>query len=154
MDKIITLTAVLNCSPEIAFGYFSENSRLEKWLTQKADVEIKPGGKFELFWTPDDPDKTNNSTYGCKVLATDKPNYINTEWKGNAVQKSLMNKVRPLINVTILFNEVGKSKTKVTLLHTGWRHSKGWEEARLYFIKSWSGALKALENLVNKVGVN
>lgn len=152
-DKIITVTAFLNCSPEVAFGYFSENELLEKWLTAKADVVMEPGGKFELFWTPNDPDLTNNSTYGCKVLAVDQPNYLNIEWKGNAEQKSFMNSVRPLTNVTFIFTKIDNTRTKVTLVHTGWRPGEEWEAARLYFIKAWSGALKELQTLVNEVGV-
>ncbi|MEQ8363291.1 MAG: SRPBCC domain-containing protein [Cyclobacteriaceae bacterium] len=152
-DKIITIVTILDCSPEIAFGYFSENELLEKWLTAKADVVMKPGGKFELFWTPDDPDLTNNSTYGCKVLAVDKPNYLNIEWKGNAEQKSFMNSVRPLTNVTVIFTKMDSTRTKVTLVHTGWRLGEEWEATRLYFTNAWSGALMELETLVNKDGV-
>ena len=151
-DKIISITTVLNCSPEIAFSYFSENELLEKWLTAKADVVMEPGGKFELFWTPDDLDLTNNSTYGCKVLAVDKPNYLNIEWKGNAEQKSFMNSVRPLTNVTVIFTKMDSTRTKVTLVHTGWRLGEEWEAARLYFTNAWSGALMELETLVNKDG--
>jgi uncharacterized protein YndB with AHSA1/START domain len=148
-DKIITVTAFLNCSPEVAFSYFSENELLEKWLTAKADVVMKQGGKFELFWTPDDPDLTNNSTYGCKVLSVDQPNYLNIEWKGNAEQKSFMNSVRPLTNVTFIFTKMDSTTTKVTLVHTGWRPGVEWEAARLYFMKAWSGAFKELEKLAN-----
>ncbi|MFZ1805931.1 MAG: SRPBCC domain-containing protein [Cyclobacteriaceae bacterium] len=148
-DKIIEIAALLNCSAEIAFSYFSENELLEKWLTAKADVVMEPDGKFELFWTPDDPDLTNNSTYGCNVLAVDKPNYFNIEWMGNAEQKSFMNTERPLTNVTVIFSREGSTWTKVTLIHTGWRPGKNWEGARLYFVKAWSGAFKELEKLVN-----
>lgn len=149
MDKIITVVAILNCSADQAFNYFSDNLLLTQWLTNKADVELKVGGKYELYWTPDDPDKTNNSTYGCKILSFDKPYYINFEWCGNAEQKSFMNNVRPLTNVTIIFSELENEKTKVTLLHSGWRQDENWESARQYFIIAWFGALKKLEDLIN-----
>jgi uncharacterized protein YndB with AHSA1/START domain len=149
MDKIIVQTALLNCSTDKAFEMFTENKMLESWLTTKADVELKVGGKYELFWTPDDPDPTNNSTYGCKVLAVDQPNFFNIEWAGNAEQKEFMNSERPLTNVTILFTKLDGNQTKVTLIHTGWRQDEKWEAARQYFIKAWSGAFKQLEKLVN-----
>lgn len=149
IDKIITVFAIPNCSADRAFNYFSDNLLLTQWLTNKADVELKVGGKYELYWTPDDPDKTNNSTYGCKILSFDKPFYINFEWRGNAVQKSFMNNVRPLTNVTVIFSELENEKTKITLLHSGWRQGDNWESARQYFIKAWSGAFKKLEDLIN-----
>jgi len=149
MDKIIVQTALLNCSTDKAFEMFTENQKLESWLTTKADVEMKVSGKYELFWTPNDSDPKNNSTYGCKVLAIDQPYFLNIEWAGNAEQKEFMNKLRPLTNVTFLFTKIENNKTKVTLIHTGWRQDEKWEDARQYFIKAWSGAFKQLENLVN-----
>lgn len=119
IDKIIKVAAVLDISACEAFSYFTDNERIANWLTTKADIELKEGGKYELFWTPQDPDKTNNSTYGCKILAFEKPYYLNVEWWGNSEQKHFMNNIRPLTNVTVLFSELEKNKTKVTLLHTG-----------------------------------
>jgi uncharacterized protein YndB with AHSA1/START domain len=149
-DKIITVTTVINCSADSAFDYFTDNSLLTKWLTEKADVELKEGGKYELFWTPQDPDKTNNSTYGCKILSFERPYYLNFEWRGNAEQKNFMNIVRPLTNVTVIFSNFDDRKTKITLIHSGWRQGENWELARQYFIKAWTGAFKQLERLINR----
>ena len=89
-DKIINTNVILNCTIDSAFNYFADNDLLTKWLTNKADVEMKEGGKYELFWTPQDPDPTNNSTYGCKILAIEQPYYLNIEWRGNADQKEFI----------------------------------------------------------------
>ncbi len=148
-DKIIVANAILNCSIDSAFNYFADNNLLIKWLTNKANVEMKEGGKYELFWTPQDSDLTNNSTYGCRVLAVERPYYLNIEWRGNAEQKEFMNNVRPLTNVTVLFSNLDDTKTKVTVIHTGWRQDDNWETARLYFKKAWTVAFKQLEELVN-----
>ncbi len=150
MDKIIQVSAALNCPLASAFEYFSKNELLERWLTAKADVDMKPGGKYELFWSPDDPDLTNNSTYGCKVLSVNKPYYFSIEWTGNKDHKSFMNVVRPLTNVTVFFSKVSDTKTIVTLLHTGWRTGKDWDGAYQFFTNAWNGAFRSLENLVNK----
>ena len=103
-DKIINMSVILNCSIDSAFDYFVHNDLLTAWLTNKADVEMQEGGKYELFWTPQDPDSTNNSTYGCKILAIERPYYLTIEWRGNAEQKEFMNNVRPLTNVTFLLS--------------------------------------------------
>ncbi|MFZ1080342.1 MAG: SRPBCC domain-containing protein [Candidatus Kryptoniota bacterium] len=47
-DNIITVKTILNCSIDTAFNYFADSKLLTKWLTQKADVELKEGGKYEL----------------------------------------------------------------------------------------------------------
>jgi hypothetical protein len=149
-DKIITVRATLNCRIDDAFTYFSRNHLLTEWLTVQADVEMKEGGKYELFWTPDDPDPTNNSSYGCKVLSVDPPFYFNVEWMGNAEQKEYMNTVRPLTNVTVMFWSLDSEHTKVTLIHTGWRQGKRWEEARKFFTSAWQGAFNKLEDLIHR----
>jgi len=146
MDKIITQKAILNCDINKAFAMFTKNSELKKWLTIKSDVEPKVGGKYELFWEPNDPE--NNSTIGCKILAFDKPNYLNFEWKGPKKYKKFMNTVRPLTNITVMFSSK-EGKTIVTLVHTGWREGSNWEEARQYFVNAWKGAFLRLENLIN-----
>lgn len=148
MDPIIVQTSVLNTTPEKAFRFFTENKLLESWLTVKADVEPMSNGKYELFWNPGDPE--NNSTIGCKVLAVESPHFINFEWKGPKQFKHFMNDVQPLTNVTVLFSDVGNHKTKVTLIHTGWRKGENWEQARKYFINAWTGAFQQLEKLLNK----
>ena len=149
MDKIIIKSVILNCSIDSAFDCFTDNELLTKWLTKKANVEMHEGGRYELFWTPQDTDPTNNSTYDCKVLAVERPYYFNIEWRGNAEQKGFMNNVRPLTNVTVLFSRLDSKKTKVNLIHAGWRQGDNWEAARQYFIKAWAGAFKQLEELVN-----
>lgn len=146
MDPIITKTVILNTTVEEAFRLFTENELLESWLTVKADVVPEPGGKYELFWEPDDP--KNNSTIGCKVLAVEHPVFINFEWKGPKQYKHFMNDVQPLTNVTVMFSP-REEGTKVTLLHTGWRESAEWEEARQYFVNAWNGAFRKLEEKVN-----
>ncbi len=147
MDKIIVHTAKLKCSKEKAFEMFTSSSYLVKWLTVKADVEPEIGGKFELYW--DVNDLENDCTKGCEILAIDKPNYLNFEWRGPKRYKEFMNNVRPLTNVTVIFTE-NKDQTIVTLIHTGWRNDKDWEEARQYFVGAWQGAFKLLEKFVSE----
>lgn len=149
IDKIVAITVILNCPADTAFNYFTINTHLEKWLTVKADIELIEGGKYELFWNPEDPDKTNNSTLGCKILSFEKPYYLNFEWRGNVEQKKFMNNVRPLTNVTVIFSNLDDGKTKVTILHTGWRQGEDWEKARQFFIRAWTGALKQLEAIID-----
>jgi len=147
-DRIIVHTLLLNCSLQKAFEMFSDNSQLEGWLTAKANVEPRLGGLYELFWEPQDPE--NNSTIGCRILALEEPYYLNFEWKGPKQYKHFMNVVKPLTNVTVTFTPVG-DKTKVVLIHTGWRDGSEWEEARVWFERGWGESLSKLEKKVNEL---
>lgn len=143
MDKIIYHSISLRCSSRKAFELFTVNKHLEKWLTQVADVEPKVDGKYELFWNPED--RENDSTIGCKILAIAPSKFLCFEWKGPKQFKHLMNDVRPLTNVVVFFIS-HPDETEVHLLHTGWRDTAEWEEARKWFHKTWMMALSELKN--------
>jgi len=67
MGKIIYDSVRLRCNARRAFELFTVNKLLESWLTNIAEVKPEVGGRYELFWDPDD--RENNSTIGCKVTA-------------------------------------------------------------------------------------
>lgn len=142
MDKIIYRTITLDCNPQKAFKLFTENQHLKKWLTQVAEVEPKVGGKYELFWNPDD--RENDSTIGCKILAITPSSFLCFGWKGPKKFKHFMNNVTPLTNVTIAFIPNPKG-TEIHLLHSGWRNTADWEKARECFNKAWATALSKLQ---------
>ena len=145
MDKIIYYLINLKCEPSKAFEMFTVNRHLEKWLTQVADVEPKVGGKYELFWNPED--KENDSTIGCKILAIHPSRFLCFEWKGPKQFKHFMNERRPLTNVAIFFVPSSEG-TEAHLLHTGWGDTPEWEEARRWFEKAWTMTLSELQKYV------
>ncbi len=134
MDKIIYHSIILECLPHDAFEFFTVNKHLEQWLTKEADVEPIVGGKYELFWVPED--KENDSTIGCKILVFQHDKFLNFEWKGPKMYKHFMNNAKPLTNVTVFFIPID-GVTEIHLLHTGWRDSPEWEEARKWFDEQW-----------------
>jgi uncharacterized protein YndB with AHSA1/START domain len=146
MDKIIYQTVKLPCDAARAFEMFTVNGELEKWLAAKADVEPAVGGKYELFWNPDEPEF--DSTIGCCVTALEPGKLLAFEWKGPKQYSDFMNECEPLTHVTVAFipgEEEGKPCTEVHLVHTGWRGTPEWEEAREWFVRNWKGAFAELE---------
>ena len=101
MDKIIHVSTTLKCNPHKAFEFFTFNKWLEKWLTEVADVEPVVGGKYELFWNPDD--RENDSTIGCRITALEVDKFLSFEWKGPQQFKHFANCADPLTHVVVLF---------------------------------------------------
>ncbi len=146
MDKIIYRSAKLTCDAARAFEMFTVNGELEKWLAVKADVEPVVGGKYELFWNPAEPEF--DSTIGCRITALAPGKLLAFEWKGPKQYSAFMNECEPLTHVTAAFvpGEVGgKPYTEVHLVHSGWRGTPEWEEARLWLERNWEGAFAELE---------
>lgn len=153
MDKIINLSVWLRCNVKEAFDKFTINEQLESWLTEQAEVEPQTGGKFELFWNPEN--KEIDSTIGCKILAFQPGKYLAFEWKGPAQFKDFMNTAQPLTHVVIYFlpisgDDPDKDFTEVHLIHTGWRNTEEWEKARVWFENSWAMSFEKLSEIVNK----
>lgn len=145
LDRVIYLSVLLKCDAKKAFEMFTVNRHLERWLTKLANVEPKVGGKYELFWNPED--KKNDSTIGCRLLAINPSKFLAFEWKGTKQFKHFMNEVRPLTNVAVSFVPQQEG-TEVHLLHTGWRETSEWEEARQWFHRTWAEALLELQRYV------
>ena len=145
MQKIIQIEIELNCGISEAFEMFTVSKKLESWLPEKAEVEPKIRGKYELFWDPQNPDI--NSTIGCKITSFEKDKFLSFEWKGPEMFQSFMNFCDPLTHVVVVFSPSfdDPKKSTVFLFHSGWRDDPEWQEARDYFEKAWSGALANLK---------
>ena len=118
MDKIIHHSVQLQCDPHRAFEMFTVNQLLESWLVNVAEVEPVAGGKYELFWEPND--RENNSTLGCTITAVEVDKFLAFEWRSPKQFKHFANTANPLTHVVIFFIPSRKS-TDVHLIHSGWR---------------------------------
>jgi uncharacterized protein YndB with AHSA1/START domain len=155
MEKIIHCSTRVKCDTQQAFEMFTKNELLPTWLSNLAEIELKVGGKYELFWDPNN--RETNSTIGCKVTAIEVNRLIAFEWKGPTEFQDFMNNADPLTHVVVLFvecTEDSKFYTKVHLVHSGWRSSTAWEEARKYFERAWKIALKKLRAVIKSKGQN
>ena len=145
MNSVINNTVELSCKVDIAFRHFVSNALLESWLTSLADVEPLLHGKYELFWVPED--RENNSTIGCKITVIEKNSVLAFEWKSPEQFKHFTNSVDPLTHVVVSFipTETG---TKVSLIHSGWRTTAGWQEAKLWQERAWALAFNNLKEII------
>jgi uncharacterized protein YndB with AHSA1/START domain len=146
MDKIIHHSITLQCDPHHAFKMFTDNQLLEAWLVNVAEVEPVVGGKYDLFWEPND--RENNSTLGCKVTAVEFDEFISFEWRSPKQFKHFANIADPLTHVVVFFIP-SRRGTDVHVIHSGWRSSADWEEARLWQNRAWQVALQELEKQIN-----
>ncbi|MBI4502281.1 MAG: SRPBCC domain-containing protein [Gemmatimonadetes bacterium] len=146
-DRILTISVLLPVSPAEAFAYFTNNERLVSWLTAAADVDPRVGGKYELFWEP--ADRENNSTIGCRITALAADQLLAVQWRSPQQFKAFANTADPLTHVVVSFVPEGPG-TRVHLVHSGWRSSPEWEEARVWQERAWSVAFKALERVATR----
>ena len=155
LEKVIHCSTRVKCPPEQAFKMFTDNKLLPSWLSNLAEIEAQVGGKYELFWDPND--REINSTLGCRVTAIAPNKLLAFEWKGPIEFKAFMNTADPLTHVVILFVDCTEGSTQCTevhLVHSGWRSSEAWIEARNYFENAWKIAFKNLEMVITDNKLN
>ena len=150
MQNIIQIEIELDCDISEAFDFFTINEKLESWLPEKAEVEPKVGGKYELFWDPQNREII--STIGCKITSIEKEKFLSFEWKGPEIFQSFMNFCNPLTHVVVVFSSISDDPKKTTLylFHSGWRDDLEWQEARGHFEKAWLGALTNLKEKLSQ----
>ena len=135
------LVAELDVSPDRAYALFTEKASLEGWLTTIAEVEPRLGGRYELFWDPGN--RSSNSTLGCRITAYDPGRLLAFDWRSPAQFERFANAADPLTHVVVTFASAGAG-TVVHLVHSGWRSSPEWEEARAWQERAWSLAFQGL----------
>jgi uncharacterized protein YndB with AHSA1/START domain len=146
MDSIIHASVSLQCDVGHAFELFTNSRLLESWLTEVAEVEPVEGGKYELFWQP--ADRQNDSTIGCRITAFEHDTFLSFEWKSAKQYKHFANAADPLTHVVVFFIPRGEC-TQVHVVHSGWRSSQEWEEARKWQERAWAISLDRLRQTVN-----
>lgn len=129
---------------------FTVSQQVQSWLAPSANVEPEEGGSYELFW--DLENREQDSTIGCRVTAIEEDRLLSFEWKGPRQFQHFMNDADPLTHVVVSFfpSSAGwAGPTEVHLVHSGWRGSPEWEEARRWFERAWSVALEELERQID-----
>lgn len=145
MNRIIHLKATLDCKHDAAYAHFVDPALLTAWLTEAVDIEAKVGGKYELFWEPDE--RLHNSTLGCRVTAVEPSQLLAFEWKSPKQFADFANSADPMTHVVVAFIPAGE-RTVVHLVHSGWRSTAQWEEARVWQERAWRGAMSELERKI------
>lgn len=142
-DKTIIRTATINATPAEAWRAWTTSEGMTEWWVEEADIELKIGGKFELYMLPDQPDfKGNRGSERCTILAYAPERMLSATW--NAPPTFPDQRFRHT-RITILFEPVdGGEKTKVTLIHGGWPKdgladkSTKWPQVYQYFEAAWT----------------
>ncbi|MEC9407508.1 MAG: SRPBCC domain-containing protein [Pseudomonadota bacterium] len=143
-DKVLHCRAELAAPVREVFDHFTRPELLCKWLCATAHVDREIGGRYELFWVPDDPE--NNSTIGCRVTAWAPGELLAFHWRSPAQFKAFANVADPLTHVVVSFAPTARG-CRVHLVHSGWRRTPDWEEARQWQARAWSVAFEQLEAL-------
>lgn len=150
MLKPLQFLLDLPASRDRVWDLWTTESGLGAWLCERANVEPRPGGPYELFWHPDPFQPERDSTFGCKVLSAVRPRLLEFTWRGADAVAEVMNADDAPQTQCKLELTPRPTGTRLRLTHSGWGDGLGWVEARAWFDRAWGDALDRLLGLVSK----
>jgi uncharacterized protein YndB with AHSA1/START domain len=131
------------------WSLFATSAGWKKFFGVDTNIELIPGGKWEILFGKDAPEGQRGSE-GCTVLSYLPEKMISYSW--NAPPR-LAHAREKRTWVVVHFDEVAGTRTRVRLEHLGFAeqaaaapdHKAEWEEARGYFDQAWPKVLDALK---------
>nr|WP_028986977.1 SRPBCC domain-containing protein [Thermicanus aegyptius] len=144
MTNASTLTAEITIAAPVNLVWWAwtRSDRITTWFAPKAMIEAKPGGSFELYFDPSNPDSM--STKGCVFTSVEPMRKLGFTWKGPDDFADVMNEDDSLTRVDVTFSEQNGS-TYVVVEHKGWGEGELWEKARSWHEMAWTGVLDSLK---------
>ena len=139
-DRAIDLETVIPAPVSQVWEAWTTSDGVASWLTE-ANIELRLQGPYEIYFMPDQPYGQKGAD-GCHVLSYVPERMLSFEWNAPPVIPSLRNgNMRNW--VTVFFEPVGESETKLSLSHQGWGDGADWDACFDYFSKAWPSVLEA-----------
>ena len=136
-DLKLELKQVFDAPIEKVWDAWTKPENIKQWLSPEGMInpevagELKPGGKYRIVMEGENLEVAPHSgtvIVGGKYLEIDKPNKLSFTWLWEGAPEETHT-----TKVTVLLKRLTKSKTEVTLIHTGFpdedmrqEHNRGW----------------------------
>jgi len=139
----IAVQQFIQAEVTLVWRAWTESDRITKWFAPVAEIEPKLGGKFELYFNPNN--KSSMCTQGCKIVQLEAPQLLAFEWKGPDPFADVVNLEGALTIVKVRLESV-ESGTMVYLEHSGWNQSEESLKAREWHVEAWNQMLSSLKS--------
>lgn len=116
---------------------------LKAFLGTEASIELRSGGKYEIYFDPSQPTPDQGSE-SCTVLSFLPERMLSFTW--NVPPKfPELRALGPTTFVVVEFSPSDDNATEVRLTHLGWPEGPEWDGPLAYFDKAWDFVLNALQ---------
>jgi len=131
---------IVTAPPAMVFRAWTDPAIIPEFFAPKADVELTPGGRYELLFLLDAP-AGERGCEGCTVRAFIPDEMLAFSW--SAPPK--FPQARGLHTWVVLqFEALPDSRTRVRLTHYGFGRGDEWDQVVAYFDRAWGSVMKSL----------
>lgn len=143
--RAIVHEATFAASPSTIWPLWTSSEGFTKWLVDRAKIELRPGGAYEIYFMNEAPLGAQGSET-CRVLSFIPERMVSFTW--NAPPHLANTRTKHTWVVVEFIEEADATRVRIT--HTGWpasglRNEPQWEETFAYFDRAWRGLLGALQ---------
>lgn len=138
-DRAIRKEAIIPAPVDSVWHLWTTSDGLESFLAEKANVELRPGGPFEIYFSMDAPVGQRGSE-DCKILSYLPNKMFSFEW--NAPPSFPTRRDYERTWVVLEFDAISATETKLTLTHLGWGEGEDWDGVFAYFDAAWGKVLE------------
>lgn len=139
-ERVLRVEVTVNAPVEAVWKVWSAAEGVQTFLAQKANIEFKIGGPYEIYFNPADE---RMSTKGCKLLSYAPREMISFQW---ILPGDLFPQLRKTPTwVVVQMRPAGAGRTAVTISQLGWGHTPEWDRAYAHMEKGWQMAAAMLQ---------
>jgi uncharacterized protein YndB with AHSA1/START domain len=131
-EEQVTVSALIDTTPEMAFKALTQASELREWMSDEAHTEVRPGGRYEVRW---------NSGYRAegKFVQIEPPHRAAITWHGTGEPAETR------VEFTV---EPTRGGLRVTITHSGFGEGEAWNRARAESREGWETGLENLKSVL------
>lgn len=133
-ERAVTAQATIKATLQEAWEAWTTEEGLQSFFAPNVHVEARVDGPFEILFDPSKP-KGEQGSEGMRILAIQPMKMLAFTWNA---PPHLPEARKQRTHVTIRFEAVDTTHTRVTLSHDGWGEGGQWDQAFTYFERAWS----------------
>ena len=119
---------------------------LTKFFAPEAEIELKLGGKYEMYFLLDNPLGSRGGE-GNRILSFVPQKMLSFEWNA---PPNFPNVRKEKTWCVLFFDKLDLNSTKIRFYHLGWQKGEEWDQVYDYFQKAWDLVLGNLKKLFEK----
>lgn len=139
-ERALCIDVIVNAPSSTVWEAWSSAEGLETFFAQKAHVEGKIGGAYEIFFEPTDE---RFSTKGCTLLSYLPQEMISFEWTLPRDMFPQLASARTWLVVQL--RPAGAGRTALRMTQLGWGTGEIWDRAYSHMQAGWQMVAKQLE---------
>ena len=146
--RYIIKERLINKSSDFLYNLWTSKDGLNLFFSVDNNIEIKPLGKYEIFFSLEEPYGLRGSE-GCQVLSYIPKQMFSFTWNNPPSLKDLRESGYHTW-VVITFTEMEENETLMRFVNYGYPLDEKWDKSYQYFNRAWDYVLNNLTKVCEK----